>query len=176
MLCLKIDNKGRWQLLYYNNSRRTGESVLSNEPVQWNQRTHIAGVYDNGRLNLFVNGVKQRQAITVKDIKPKGRQLRIGSNLWLGDRNHFFKGSIDQVRISKVRMYKTSFTPADKLSADENSMAMSDLNEKAGRLILDQAGNEFARLRVDMEIVRGSEELENDEFTSDKPSALKPTE
>ena len=170
MLCLKIDKKGRWQLLYYNNNRRKGESVLSDEPVQWNQRTHIAGVYDNGRLNLFVNGVKQRQAMTVDDIKPKGRQIRIGSNLWAGGRNHFFKGAIGQVRISKVRMYKNNFTPADRLSVDEHSMAMYDLNERVRRLITNQAGGEFIRLRVDMKTVRASEEL-----TGDKPSASKPS-
>ena len=173
MLCLKTDTKGRWQLLYYNNNQRRGESVLSNEPVQWNQRTHIAGVYDNGRLNLFVNGVKQRQAMTVKDIKPKGSQLRIGSNLWAGGKNHFFKGTISQVRISKVRMYKKNFTPADQLSVDENSMAMYDLNKKVGRLIINQAGGEFIRLRVDMNTVRASEELKSEELKSDKPSASK---
>ena len=65
-------------------------------------------------------------------------RIWIGSNLWAGGKNHFFKGAIGQVRVSKVRMYKKNFTPADQLSVDENSMAMYDLNERAGRLITDQ--------------------------------------
>lgn len=67
-------------------------------------------------------------------------------------------------------MYKNNFTPADRLSVDEHSMAMYDLNERVGRLITDQAGGEFIRLRVDMKTVRASEELK-----SDKPSASKPS-
>ena len=38
-------------------------------------------------------------------------------------------------------------------------MAMYDLDEKFGRLIIDQSGREFARLKVDMKTVRESEEL-----------------
>ena len=59
----------------------------------------------------------------------------------------------------ELKVYESNFTPADKLSADKNSMAMYDLDEKFGRLIIDQSGREFARLKVDMKTVRESEEL-----------------
>lgn len=72
-------------------------------------------------------------------------------------------------------MYKNNFTPADRLSVDEHSMAMYDLNERVRRLITDQAGGEFIRLRVDMKTVRASEELKSEELTGDKPSASKPS-
>ena len=156
MITLKIGNQGHWEFLLRG---RTLVSVVSNEPVEWNQRAHVAGIFENGRIELFVNGVKQSQRRTVSNIKPQGKEIRIGSNFWTGGRNHFYKGTVDQVRVSKVRVYESNFTPADKLSADKNSMAMYDLDEKFGRLIIDQSGREFARLKVDMKTVRESEEL-----------------
>jgi len=80
-------------------------SVTADDTIESNRWTHLAGVYDGKALRLFVDGQPQSEvaegAGTILDF---GEQLNIGS--W--SNSYWFKGCIDEVRISSIARYGPS--------------------------------------------------------------------
>ena len=81
-------------------------SVRSDHAIAVGEWTHTAGAYDGKTLRLYVNGIVQSQTTSGQGpLVDSGEPLTIG--VW-GGSNYFFKGFIDEVRISSVDRFNSS--------------------------------------------------------------------
>jgi hypothetical protein len=99
---------------------------------------HIAVTYDGATARVFVNG-SSGSAVTIGAIT-QGPFLRIGGLAGYG----FFNGDIDDVRISNVVRYTSTFTPPSTAHpADANTRALYRLDEGSGQTTADASGNGY---------------------------------
>ncbi|MEV4313631.1 LamG-like jellyroll fold domain-containing protein [Actinocrispum sp. NPDC049592] len=74
-----------------------GSSAVSNAPAVTDQWQHIAGVYGNGTLSLYVNGILQ-QSVPYTTPWTAGGHFVIGRGKFFGQPVDYFSGGIDDVR------------------------------------------------------------------------------
>lgn len=102
---------------------------------QW---SHVAAVYDNGAVRLYVNGVATTQATAGATLRITAGGLRIGGVAGYT----YFSGALDDVRISSSARYTTSFTPAAALmTSDADTLAQWSFNEGTGQTVADASIN-----------------------------------
>ena len=53
----------------------------------------------------------------------------------------FFRGLIDDVRISRVARYDKDFVPAERFENDENTLALYHFDSGQGDKLIDSSGN-----------------------------------
>ena len=91
--------------------------------------THLAGVYDGAQIALFVDGHK------VASTNAIGARLSSDKSLYIGARPNgawnvhnlsypmiFWRGAVDDVRISRGARYARNFTPPGTLTRDGNTL------------------------------------------------------
>ena len=94
--------------------------------------------YDGTTARVFVNGVPG-PAATIGAIT-QGPFLRIGGIPGYG----FFTGDVDDVRISNIVRYSTTFMPPSAAHpADANTRALYRLDEGSGQTTADASGNGY---------------------------------
>jgi len=110
--------------------------------------TPVAIVWDGRELALFFDG-----QLTAKGpkgtYKPGGhypKQALLGAAIVERDNQRslqsFFRGSIDELRISSVARYTKSYTPEAHLAVDEHVFALYHFDEGAGLVLRDASGND----------------------------------
>jgi len=98
---------------------------------------HLAASYQSGgTAKLFVNGVFDAEQSTTQIVNLTG--LRIGD---VFTQARYFRGLIDEVRISNIDRYSTNFTPSLELDADANTLVLYHFNEGSGSTVTDASGN-----------------------------------
>jgi serine/threonine protein kinase len=100
---------------------------------------HVAAVRDGETLRIYVDGRLRSDATTTRDDSLKGRSATAYSIGFSGGGTHF-AGKIDEVRISKSVRYKADFTPAQRLDADQNTLALFHFDEGQGEMANDASG------------------------------------
>jgi len=111
-----------------------------------NVKTHVAAVWDGSVYRLFVNGVEEGQLLRIPNPSqnPKYTTFQIGGH---GDfsnpsnKETFFHGILDEVRISNIARYTKDFTPAKRFTTDKNTMALYHFDEGSGDVLKDASGN-----------------------------------
>ena len=100
---------------------------------------HIAGVYDQdaGTVSLFVDGVQIGTMAASGSLTPNTGNLNIGFDQW-GEQ---FVGCIDEVRLSNVARYSSTFSPPTSLGSDGNTVGYWRFNEGRGATAHDSSGN-----------------------------------
>lgn len=91
--------------------------------------THLAGVYDGTQIALFIDGRK------VASTNATGARLSSDKSLFIGARPNgawntfnfsypliYWRGAVDDVRISRGTRYNRDFTPAAKLARDASTL------------------------------------------------------
>ena len=123
---------------------RDGYSVTASPPLEGRQ--HVALVYKEGILSLFVAG--QKRGSTSKrvgnEIKgPSRGQLTIGAQANPYNKNviNFFQGRIDEVRVSKIARYTGDFQPKQRFESDEETLGLYHFDEGTGEVLKDSSGN-----------------------------------
>ena len=102
---------------------------------------HITICYDDAsnKFRYFKNGelltIEEKDA----DITMSTYNFIIGHEL--GSEN-WFRGKIDNLRISDISRYTENFNPFDNFIADDNTIAMYNFNEGVGNIAYDLSGNE----------------------------------
>lgn len=131
-----------------------GMTICSNTPLSANTWHHIAVTRSTGgTMRIFVNGNLERQITNgpAGDISYRvGRSITgsyvnepylvIGAEKHDYDRNAYpsFSGWIDEVRLSKVVRYSSSFTPPNSpFSTDANTVGLYHFDEGSGNTVLD---------------------------------------
>ena len=140
-------SRGRW-LFHVNEGRDMNAgyaSTVSNEDVELDKTIHIAGVYDGKNVWLFVDGKRQTSVneTTLKHV-PSPYDFMIGADPnGKGKPHQFFKGVIDEVRISKVARYTEDFKPASSFKPDKDTLVLYHFDEGKGMVANDESGNEY---------------------------------
>ena len=108
-------------------------SAPSSVPAgQW---THIAVTWDGSTtLTLWINGVSAGTSATI------GQWNLYGIIYNISDPNKFY-GTLDEVRISDIVRYTTTFIPDKVLGSDANTIAYYNFNEGTGLTLTDISGN-----------------------------------
>ena len=116
--------------------------VEANDEMEYGRRTHVAAVYDGRVVRLYIDGQVQTRGRAVEDLVPSTLPILIGANPNedVGTAENFL-GTIDEVRISQTACYTKDFTPAERLEADEHTLALYHFDEGAGDVLKDSSGN-----------------------------------
>ena len=117
------------------------QSTYSEEPAQIGQRVMLAAVYDGEMIRIFINGQRQSPGSPILRHRPGTPTLLIGASASpTGVRTNFFHGTIEQVRISFVARYTSSFTPPQRLEKDKDTELLLHFDTGRGTSVPDLSG------------------------------------
>ncbi|HHW88054.1 MAG TPA: hypothetical protein GX400_17835 [Chloroflexi bacterium] len=144
MLAEADDNNG-WSLeldagrpILWLSTNAGWQGVLYPTTLPAGQWAHVAAVYDNGAVRLFVNGVATTPATVGATLRITPSGLRMGGVPGYA----YFAGALDDVRISASVRYTANFTPPATLPAvDVDTLAQWAFNEGAGQSVADASAN-----------------------------------
>ncbi|HEX7793571.1 MAG TPA: LamG-like jellyroll fold domain-containing protein, partial [Vicinamibacterales bacterium] len=102
---------------------------------------HVAVTRDaSNTARIFIDGVLR--GTTANTAVPKSSNGAFGIGEAADALTEYFNGLIDEVRISTVARYATSFTPSTmNFAADANTVALYHLDESSGQTVIDSSGN-----------------------------------
>jgi len=127
------------------------ERVLIMGNAEWNTLYHVAAVWDQARMQLFVNGkrLRCRQFLSLSPQNPT--RSFIGRHDQVDDVNPRLglKGIIDEVRISSIARYQDEFTPKTRFEPDEETVALYHFDEGSGNVVRDASGKNHHGKMVD---------------------------
>jgi hypothetical protein len=141
---LGIDHEQRWSGWLRNRPGRTGWLFLwSDAPYQPDRWTHVAGVYVNRSWTLFVNGQRQKLALSPIVHVPSSAPFLLGGHMYDGRFASPLKGQLREVRVSRVARYDRDrdFTPARRFVSDKDTLALYHFDEGEGTVLKDSSGN-----------------------------------
>ncbi|QDU39550.1 Serine/threonine-protein kinase PknH [Maioricimonas rarisocia] len=106
--------------------------------------SYVAGVWDGGRLTLFLDGqlVSQCEAVAEGEDATPGHFV-IGAERTADGKHHFyhFMGVIDELRISSSARYSAAYVPKPRLSSDADTVALYHFDEGEGSTLHDASGH-----------------------------------
>ncbi len=110
-------------------------SATASDPVPPGEWLHLAGVYDNGNITIYVNGEVAGTRITSGNTRANDGDLIIGANA-AGNEN-FYVGLIDEIRIWNTG--KSMFEIRDRyrdilMGNEENLVAYFRFDEMSGNV------------------------------------------
>lgn len=118
----------------------------SDGPPVADKQVHVAGVFDGKNLTIFVDGKSQvRTGTTQAPHVASSFDFMIGADPDdAGNPQHFFKGAIDEVRVSKVVRYKADFKPSKtKFESDADTLVLYHFDEGSGEEAKDASPNKL---------------------------------
>lgn len=131
------DSSNYWELGYSNSDGIFFKSVeggvettfISGDALTANTFTHIAIVRSDNAIKLFKNGTQSGGTLATSNALPT-----LNSTLQIGAINQspskYFNGQIDELRVSWVDRYSSSFTSyLNSLSSDEDTKLLLHFNE-----------------------------------------------
>jgi serine/threonine protein kinase len=108
--------------------------------------THLAAVWKNGAMTLFVDGVRQISPTAATGIGTRNGTPYTLLGAAFASANHlpkdFWKGSVFQLRLSSRALYENDFAPETTLSASPDTISLYRCNEGAGDVLRDSSGND----------------------------------
>jgi hypothetical protein len=101
---------------------------------------HIAAVYDGSQYRLYLDGtLKASQSASIS--LPSAMDVWVLSYDWFPWHTEHVKGTMDEVRVSKVARYTSNFTPATSFTVDSDTLVYLKFDEGGGASYTDQTGN-----------------------------------
>ncbi len=102
--------------------------------------------FNGSKFDLFRDGrLLESRAFAVASC---GVMLKVGIAQGGHGRFHFFRGMIDEVRISSVARYDKDFVPAARHEPDEDTLALYHFDEGEGDVVKDSSGNNHHGTKV----------------------------
>ena len=116
---------------------------VSDKPIpQTGEWAHVAGVYAEGEVRLYVDGeLIGSKAVPPVDEMGSATDMNIGGRIHGSNSFGAFKGQIDEVRISNTTRYTDNFTPSRRYDSDEHTLALYHFDEGTGDILEDSSGN-----------------------------------
>ncbi|MEQ8770518.1 MAG: LamG-like jellyroll fold domain-containing protein [Phycisphaerales bacterium] len=124
--------------------RVAGKSVVLSaaEPWSWDRWGHLAVTHDGERATLFVNG----QPVDQKPLARTGAITRptlvIGASPGEKRPTMWYRGLVDEVRVSEGARYVTAFTPRTTLDADDATRALYHFDATEAPIGADASGSD----------------------------------
>jgi RHS repeat-associated protein len=110
---------------------------------------HVAGVYDGTNIKIYLNGVLTGTATPTYTPAASTSDLKIGALNGGSGASNFFKGYIDQVRVSTGAVYTSGFTPETDLAPlNSGSIVTKGLWKFHGGSLSDSSGNGYTATLV----------------------------
>jgi hypothetical protein len=123
--------------------------------------SHLAGVYDGQQIALFVNGRKAAST------HASGARLSSDKSLYVGARPNgawnthnfsypmsFWKGAVDEVRVSRIARYSRDFTPEAKLASDDSTVLALLNDQHFGPFVPVAGGGFHAMIKGSPKLIR----------------------
>lgn len=132
---------------YPGRERKSGAGIVGqrpyqsvNAPLPSGIREHRALVVDGQAMHYFVNGIWQgkRSCTARKGLMWEMRELHLGC---MANQTQFFRGQIDQLRLSKIARYNNNFTVASRLTSDDSTLALYNFDEGQGDVLNDSSSH-----------------------------------
>lgn len=146
---LAIHYKPSAWLFHVNDGREENSgyaSAGSDDAPRLNTQVHVAAVYDRKNVSIFIDGKLQSDTdVTINPHKASILDFMVGADPNAQGKPHqFFKGTIDEVRISKVARYQKDFTPAkEKFVSDVSTLVLYHFDEGEGEVAKDASDNKY---------------------------------
>ena len=103
---------------------------------------HLASVIDDREGRLYIDGkLVSRRPRTNERTGGEDKHAWLGTALFNGGRNYFFRGRLGEVRVSKVARYEQDFTPTKRFDTDQNTLALYHFDEGSGDVLKDSSGH-----------------------------------
>ena len=118
--------------------------TLWEEDQDVGNHVHLAGIYDGREVRFFINGSKvvARDGSAIDEFVASAMQIQIASNPTGSMKgSNFYRGIIDEVRISSIARYTEDFIPEERFESDENTLALYHFDEGNGEILHDSSGN-----------------------------------
>jgi regulation of enolase protein 1 (concanavalin A-like superfamily) len=111
----------------------------------YNAWHHVAGVYDGSRMSIFVDGVLSQSVDSSLGIVCQNQDpLFLNHHTWWNhsESSTRIRGSMDEVRISRVARYLSPFpTPTRRFCNDSLTAALYHFDEGTGSTVYDASSN-----------------------------------
>ena len=115
-------------------------SPKDSHTIDLNKWTHLAGVYDGKKVQLFVNGELVQSLESSGERTLNDLPLYIGADPnGLGNPTRPFAGRIDEVRISKGARYTEVFHALQRFEQDKDTLLLLHLDQAYGPLLFDSS-------------------------------------
>ncbi len=121
-------------------------TVRSAKALSANEWHHVALVYDEKSVALFVNG----DEVDRKPVAPNAKRatnelpLFVGADPDGGGRpGSFFNGRLDEFRLTKSALYSDRFTPARRLESTSDTVLLYKFDRSLGPIVFDNGPNQF---------------------------------
>jgi len=136
---LTITGDNHWAFVVRDRARNC--QVISDEPVAVGRPVHLAGVFADGKMRLFVNGKLQRETPEVEKFVPSPHALLIGADTnGQGQPEAFFQGDIMAVRATAQALYQESFSIPRRLESKNETTLLLIFDGGAGNQVRDRSG------------------------------------
>ena len=121
--------------------RDRNRQIVSDEPAAPLRRVHLAGVFADGKMRLFIDGKLQRDTAAVEQFVPSRHPLLIGADTNAdGHPEAFFHGKIHGVRASTRAMYNESFPRLWRWESNADAALLLIFDRGEGDEVLDSSG------------------------------------
>jgi hypothetical protein len=116
-------------------------SVGADRPWDFARWTHVALSYDGSRVRFFVDGRLTGEAEASGAVTPNTLPLVIGADVDAQGRAvSFWKGDLDEVRLSRVVRYTGDFRPTRRLARDADTVVLLGFDEPLAADVTDTRG------------------------------------
>ncbi|MCX7422871.1 MAG: SUMF1/EgtB/PvdO family nonheme iron enzyme [Planctomycetia bacterium] len=103
---------------------------------------HLASVIDDREGRLYIDGkLVSRRPRTNERTAGEDKHAWLGTALFNGGLNYFFRGRLGEVRVSQVARYDQEFTPAKRFDTDQDTLALYHFDEGSGDVLKDSSGH-----------------------------------
>ncbi len=129
--------------LFFARNWQNSEPRVTTVESYYGKTLLIAGVWDGQQLSVYVNGQHVSKASQSRPSTTLGEPV----SLLLGAERHqesiswFFKGRLDEVRLSKIARYNANYTPKERFEADADTTALYHFDEGQGDVLKDSSGH-----------------------------------
>jgi hypothetical protein len=114
-------------------------------PLRAGKWAHLAAVADGREGRLYLDGKLQvRESLldsAVPHPRPPDGKLILGATLYGANLGSTMTGQLREVRVSRSARYNADFTPPDRFTADQDTLALYHIDEGQGDQLLDSSGN-----------------------------------
>ena len=123
----------------------TGVSAISTQVVPAGQWHHVATTYDGVAITFFIDGIPEIPISAPGGSSSNSSALAIGKNIHnntdLSVSPYFFKGQLDEVRISNSVRTASEFCLTAPCGTDANTIALWQMDDPSGMAVADASAN-----------------------------------
>jgi len=140
---IELDSRNGRRANFYIQTSSGFQPIIGGNSLNDGDWHHVALVWNGSTLTGYVDGSSVGSAAIGGSLSGGHLDINIGRD----SEGRYFPGVIDEVRISNVARYTTTFTPATSFGIDANTVAYWKLNEGSGTGVGDETGNHNGTLQ-----------------------------